>query len=1040
MNDRDTISSRLESVRGILLRKRLTAILILAAGSVAGGLLALEVVERFIHPWRESVAGGLVVALVGFTTAIAMLAVCRRLLRRPSMVDLAKIIEDRHPELMDSLVSAAEREPIPVEARRVLERALIESVNEKTTSYDFTSICVPQALRTPRLLGWTIVILILLAALSTGRAPRKAACGLLTWQGRLGPAIEVTPGDVEAPERSDVTVTASVRRWPGEASIEFIDVNGFRRFPMNRMDDGWSFTFYDLTHSVRYRVETPSAATPWFDITVFTPPELESLEWRTIPPDYTGLDTITLDALRDHSALFGSRVQFDIRKKPSVQARLIKNGDALPFQVDADGKSGTASFTSRGDATLSLKLTDGEGRGNTLGPITLECVPDLAPVIQVISPGRDVQIPPDGKLRLTARSGDDFGVDAVNVSLSISGKPRRNFPLYPVKMGAKAAPDLTTDFTLDVKNLGAGDGDVISYYFTATDNRRPNPQTTRSNVHFVEIRPKIERKEGEGGGEKKEMEIFKLIAELKRLIRFSYDFPLQPEDKRGSTLAQLKTSFSDLITATIKQIDDVGGEKLLKSNIQHPIIQALSQAIDELRGAKRLIDRDLVEPSIPNQERALARFTALAHELMKNQTTGEGEGKSENQSDTQKSKKSKEEQARSLKQQLDFMKRVLNALRSLADRQGTLNAATRQLNDQVAGESEFAQLTNDQSSLQSETDALATSVKDDPILKGFRPEIQAAETVMGHGVESLKRRRSKPALRSGLQAHAHLLSAAESLSKLINRFVAANIQAMAERADALSKRQQSEAKRARRQMKNGRPSKATAAAMKKDQDQLRDDAEDLSYSLERLAGELQKDHPEATQGLMEALRNAERNNLDGTMKRASNALLYRRPDKAVAQQEKAVESLTAFAKDIRSAAANLPKISADELANALRGLLESEARLRESGAGKTTKMELKRIGEKTSKQMAGLAEKMGDANLSQVARAMKELSKSGSLAERSETARRLLMDAAGIIQRRLLALTLDRKLRLNRKLTVPPEKYRRLVEEYFKSLSDEKEK
>jgi hypothetical protein len=229
------------------------------------------------------------------------------------------------------------------------------------------------------------------------------------------------------------------------------------------------------------------------------------------------------------------------------------------------------------------------------------------------------------------------------------------------------------------------------------------------------------------------------------------------------------------------------------------------------------------------------------------------------------------------------------------------------------------------------------------------------------------------------------------------------------------------------------------ARAEKDQRDLNHAAAQLRQAVSQTAGELEEAYPDASQELTEALQNASRQGLERSLERAANALLYRKPDRAVKPQTDAANQLLEFARGLERASGKLPAMSRDELLEVLQAIQqqahEAAEAMRQSGPQGRQRLEAAQ--ERAAQTLDPVAAALGDQALKDVADQMAAGIGDGSAAEAGEQALRLFRAAIAILERHVMAADVRRRLDLSRRTALPPEKYRLHVEQYFRDLGRE---
>jgi len=208
------------------------------------------------------------------------------------------------------------------------------------------------------------------------------------------------------------------------------------------------------------------------------------------PPYARGRPAQTHDLLAGPvNAVIGGWVTIDVRaSKPVPQdsaaassgLRLDPSGtDAdeeafMPLAVARDDPTRLSTrFEVTGDVHFRIELHDEEGFENRR-PATYSILAraDAPPTITIIEPNAYAEVTPRGKVRITARVEDDFGLTdlLLNADLPPDGRPYS----VPLRDKLAAVPDgerisAMLDFEWSMKTLSVSPGDVLTFQLQARD-------------------------------------------------------------------------------------------------------------------------------------------------------------------------------------------------------------------------------------------------------------------------------------------------------------------------------------------------------------------------------------------------------------------------------------------------------------------------------------------------------------------------------------------------------------------------------------------
>jgi len=1027
------LRATLIAARNVVYRRELIWACITVLGLTSSLLLLIDALGRAV-PLREKACFICILCVVLGALVWFVLQTLRLLLRAPGPEAVALAIEHVNPEFLDALVCAAELEHVKPERRGLIGEALLADVRGRTQDFDFLGPILPRRLHSVRLVALALLFAAIAACSLRSGLVSRAGCHLRDLAGGRHTGLSISPGDDDVPEHADVRITAGVLRWENAADILYEEAGKRHRFVMNRSDGRQhTFTLYDVSDSVRYRIVTPSLVSRWYTIRTYRPPALRHVEMSVTPPAYTGKEPVVYHDLRDCSTVEGSRLRLTVQTDAGV--RVIQETDAgeTPFVVAGEGQSELGLLLDRG-MSFRLRLQDASGRTTVTPEVTIRLEPDLPPVVDVLQPNRDVKTLPTGTVALEARASDDFGLGTVSLQYSVSGGAQQSLVLHEGS-DVERMLDGTVHHSFDAKAMGLREGDVVSYFVSAKDNREPEAQRARSEVYFIEVRPEIKPEDDAASGQQQQMDISGLIAELKRLIRLTWDVLSSEPERRGRLEEELRRGVRDLHLEAERKVNEM---REATGGREDALLGLLQAAAGDIERAENLLERRLVEESLSPQGQALAKLVTLETELMKNAARGK-QGEEESESGESEDQQEKQQEAKSPSQgeTLAALKRLLEQLRQLSGRQSRLNDNTARARERGDAEELGSAFAGRQRGIREDGEPLRAELSRLPDAGEAARGTDAALREMGAAETKLEHGEIRPGTQHGKRAHNYLLAATRSLEEAYRRASADEIQRLTAAAQGLAQAQRKETESSRALEQEKTVDRETVKASREKQQQLQTAAEQLQTDIDRTAAELEETYPEAARALAESARNSRQNNLDGDMTRAANALLYRRFDRARKHQVDAANTLQQLASQLGAAGRLLPAMSREELMEALSQLRENAKRVRDIARkpDATDAQQLDRVQERASRQVDTLAMSLQDETLQRVGDELAMPMGSDDAGESSHRLLGLLEAAAAVIEKHLLAGELVRRFTLSRQTSVPPEKYRRLVERYFKDLS-----
>ncbi len=1017
-------------------RRQLVYLCITTLGLAAVIALLFGVIDQVatVREGHALIIVGILSIALGFYFIANLL---RILFRSHKPAELALAVENAYPEFLDELICAVEIEEAKSRPN-ALEQALVEKVYARTKNFDFNDTVIPKMLQWKWLLGTSLLFAALFALSINSQFISKAVYHLTDLLRSEATGLTIVPGNRETPIHSDVRVKVTVERWQNQAVILYQDSTGRHRYPMNPADDSEHFfTFYDLTESVQYRIITPSLGSRWYKINVFEPPRIDVAAFELTPPAYTGRDIQSYTALQDASTVSGSDIVLKIRTEAGNSVRFSVGEEDVTVVANDDGDA-EHNFLLDHDVVLQVQVRNPQERSAQTPEFNVIAEPDLPPIVDVIRPVRDVKAKPETTVAVEARAGDDFGVTEIRLVYSVSGMQRQSLVLFAAapndkNEGVQRILDKTAQHALDLAALDAEAGDVISAFFLVKDNREPDAQTARSEIFFIEVRPEIKPDESDAPGQdQQEMEVASLIAELKRLIRMTWDAQNAVAERRQELQKDLLRNMRDLKIETRKKYNEM--KTSAGGAAGGALFQLMEEAENEIAKAESLIERDLLDESLPPQERALARLITLENELMKNAAkSGQGQEQKDDVSQ-QEQKQQQKEQSASQQEQLALIKKLLEKMRRLAASQENFNES---LAKRLGAESNdlHAAMAERQDELRRELKEIQAQMQEAGNLQRSWRDSERAGVEMEQGVKRIEKGDVKGGHQHGKRSSNFLSAAMQSLEEEYRQAAAKRIGALTQAAQQLSDEQ-----RAAAQVSRELPGQAqeNVEAARKNQSALNEKGKSLQQAIRRTTEEFEEMFPEVAKSLGEAASLAQKENIEGKMSRSTNALLYRQYEKAAQSQTDAANALQLLSSALKEAGRRLPALSREELLQALNSMRRKMQQAQQAGQkdDAAAEEELERIRQNASQEMDALASALQDEQLQQIGDELALPSGESSAAAASQRLISLFQAASAVLEQHLSIAELRRRFILSRRSSEPPAEFKRLVEQYFKDLSE----
>lgn len=442
-------------------------------------------------------------------------------LRQVNQLFAAKLIEKSQPELRSTLLNLidarAAGKPVPPE---------ILSAMEKQAAISMANTNVDEAVdRRPLMWAcYAVLGLVVLFSFYTLFTPKKVSASI--WRALFPVAAveaptqtvieNVSPGDAEVIPGSRLEVQVDISgETPEQITLHYTTAD--REFvdePIEMREDPEMPRRYraeiigtngeGIQQDLHYYITAGDDRSLNYAVTVFLPPSAEIVELHYAYPQYMEREpkTRASGAIDDYE---GVMVTFLAEANMPLKSATITfhddqgtsyRAEALPMRpIDSERTRFRANWVLNIDSekgtypryyTVECRNERGETDPSpTRWPIRIH--PDKRPEARILNPRQsELERPANAILPLTAFAQDDFKVASIELWKQLNEEP----PVKHATLFQGAEPSLSVDYDWP---LGEGwslkDGDKVSYWVKAYDNRTPEAQTINSDKQTILITP-----------------------------------------------------------------------------------------------------------------------------------------------------------------------------------------------------------------------------------------------------------------------------------------------------------------------------------------------------------------------------------------------------------------------------------------------------------------------------------------------------------------------------------------------------------------------
>ncbi|MCH7916456.1 MAG: hypothetical protein IIC50_00550 [Planctomycetes bacterium] len=588
--------------------------------------------------------------------AATLLGTLRVLIRskamQPDYADVARRIEQSHPDLKAMIRAAIEQRPQAADGEfGYLQKGLIREAVVHATSHDWVKSVPTGTLvwaKLGRLAALALLFFVLAQLLPAFSLLPPVQRGVLA---KRDYSVTVSPGDTTvelgAPvvivARFDDLVPSAAALVYGDDEEELLRVS----LAKNLNDPVFGGIVPEVTSNMVYHIEFAEGRSRDYRIKVIEHPALTRADAKIVYPAYTKLAEKLIADTRRVSVVEGSEVTLTFMlNKPVAVAQLVpKEGPPVELIVSAEHPNVyTTAFTAQRSERYHLHLTDARGLKNKMPPrFGVEVHTNLPPDLKPLFPNRDIVTSPLEELTLEAQITDDYGLTDYGLSFTLAGGQTETLSL-----GASTT-DLgqqqTLRYLLALEDVNAQPDQLLTYHFWAEDIGPGGvARRTVSDMYFAEIRPFDEifrespasqndrNQQGGPSGQQRNSPGQKLTQLQKEIIIATWNVKQQLDRARDANDFR-----EDLEVVRDAQADALAQAEAAQAEAEDPAaLDALRTAMDYMEGSLGHLSQAAeagqaseLAPALSQEQSAyqeLLKLRAREHQIARAQGGGGGGG------------------------------------------------------------------------------------------------------------------------------------------------------------------------------------------------------------------------------------------------------------------------------------------------------------------------------------------------------------------------------------------------------------------------------
>ncbi|MFW5774883.1 MAG: DUF4175 family protein [Chitinivibrionales bacterium] len=532
--------------------------------------------------------------------------------RKPSLKQIAAMVEARAQRPHQSLVVGYELSTENPDGSAALISSAIRQAAESLPLYPKR---LPGLLKFRRLAATGLAALVCALLLSVVKPSILSYWDIPLYMFRQVEA-RISPGSKTLPAHTTVEFSCipNVSRYPS-ARLTLVELEtGYKQTRLLRPgpDGDFKYVIDSIAKSYAYSFSLGSKALGEDTLTVVNPPTLYSLRVKLTPPWYTGRKPVELqEGQGSFTAYAGTRADITLASHHSLADAVLKTdwGDTIRLSIDSGSAQGEMDLWRGGDYSFALEDSLGQ-RADSLPRYAVDIIPDNAPDVRIIKPGRNKALTTAQVESLWVECIDDIGIGELSLHWRRSGTGDAG---KKTLVENRRETIIQKEVVWNLTELSLYPGDTIYYWAHVIDNRPWKPHTAVSDTFwfrvpsFSEIHKQVAQKEGrteqalesvKKGQQQMQDKLEQLIKSAKGKESLSWEEKKIIEDVGKNMQAQVD-SLNKSVENMQQTIEDMKEQGVLTED--------LAEKIEKVReSVKDLVDQYgdslLFEPPDPNDD------------------------------------------------------------------------------------------------------------------------------------------------------------------------------------------------------------------------------------------------------------------------------------------------------------------------------------------------------------------------------------------------------------------------------------------------------
>ena len=308
--------------------------------------------------------------------------------------------------------------------------------------------------------------------------------------------FEVYPGNAEVTKGDNVDFVIRVKgEVPQKVFISTKEESqtNFEEHELQKDSiDEYKFSIQQLRSSLNYFASAGDINSEEYQIKVIDHPVMRLLDVKVVSPGYSNILLLEQKDNGNLSALVGSNVEISLLSNKELKSAHIAFEDSATTEMKVQNNFAKGSFRVKKDNSYTIIIEDLVGNKN-LQPVRyyVKALYDSNPVIELIYPNQDINLPNDSRVQLEVKISDDYGFSKLNLNYKLTSSKyepsQEEFSTIEISIDKKIKEQIVNHIW-NLTQLNPAVNDVYSFFIEIFDNDNVSgPKSAKTQIINVRV-------------------------------------------------------------------------------------------------------------------------------------------------------------------------------------------------------------------------------------------------------------------------------------------------------------------------------------------------------------------------------------------------------------------------------------------------------------------------------------------------------------------------------------------------------------------------